>query len=199
MSIISRIKAKRAISKLKEEKLYEAAASETGSGKIRQGLWAKALIEVQGDHSAAKASSVTLVCDIIGTSCTGNGKKMKKVLCGLVMALTISTNLLANDKTILVNVEVDWGTENIQEIYEILQSHVDTTRSEEGCEEFTFSVDINNPNILKATEVWTNMQALENHFKTENYKNFNSIMEKYPPKNITVNTYEIKKVLHPLD
>jgi quinol monooxygenase YgiN len=127
------------------------------------------------------------------------GKKMKKVLCGLVMALTISTNLLANDKTILVNVEVDWGTENIQEIYEILQSHVDTTRSEEGCEEFTFSVDINNPNILKATEVWTNMQALENHFKTENYKNFNSIMEKYPPKNITVNTYEIKKVLHPLD
>ncbi|MDA7595610.1 antibiotic biosynthesis monooxygenase [Luminiphilus sp.] len=127
------------------------------------------------------------------------GKKMKKVLCGLVMALTISTNLLANDKTILVNVEVDWGTENIQEIYEILQSHVDTTRREEGCEEFTFSVDINNPNILKATEVWTNMQALENHFKTENYKNFNSIMEKYPPKNITVNTYEIKKVLHPLD
>ena len=107
---------------------------------------------------------------------------MKKVLCGLVMALTISTNLLANDKTILVNVEVDWGTENIQEIYEILQSHVDTTRSEEGCEEFTFSVDINNPNILKATEVWTNMQSLENHFKTENYKNFNSIMEKYPPK-----------------
>ena len=147
----------------------------------------------------AAASSVTLVCDIIGTSCTGNGKKMKKVLCGLVMALTISTNLLANDKTILVNVEVDWGTENIQEIYEILQSHVDTTRSEEGCEEFTFSVDINNPNILKATEVWTNMQDLENHFKTENYKNFNSIMEKYPPKNITVNTYEIKKVLHPLD
>lgn len=115
------------------------------------------------------------------------------------MALMISTNLFANDKTILVNVEVDWGTENIQEIYEILQSHVDTTRSEEGCEEFTFAVDINNPNILKATEVWTNMQALENHFKTENYKNFNSIMEKYPPKNIIVNTYEIKKVLHPLD
>lgn len=124
---------------------------------------------------------------------------MKKVLCGLVMVLTFSTNLLAKDKTILVNVEVDWGKENIQEIYEILQNHVDTTRSEEGCEEFTFAVDINNPNILKATEVWTNMQALENHFKTENYKNFNSIMEKYPPKNIIVNTYEIKKISHPLD
>ena len=57
---------------------------------------------------------------------------MKKVLCGLVMVLTFSTNLLAKDKTILVNVEVDWGKENIQEIYEILQNHVDTTRSEEG-------------------------------------------------------------------
>jgi quinol monooxygenase YgiN len=124
---------------------------------------------------------------------------MKKVLCGLVMTLMISTNLLANDKTILVNVEVDWGKENIQEIYEILQNHVDTTRSEEGCEEFTFAVDINNPNILKATEVWANMQALENHFKTENYDNFKSIMEKYPPKNIIVNTYETKKISHPLD
>ena len=61
MSIISRIKAKRAISKLKEEKLYEAAASETGSGKIRQGLWAKALIEVHGDHSAAKARYLKLL------------------------------------------------------------------------------------------------------------------------------------------
>ena len=69
---------------------------------------------------------------------------MKKVLCGLVMVLTFSTNLLAKDKTILVNVEVDWGKENIQEIYEILQNHVDTTRSEEGCED--------NPAVARKSE-----------------------------------------------
>ena len=124
---------------------------------------------------------------------------MKKVLCGLVMALMISTNLLANDKTIVVNVEVDWGEENIQEIYEILQNHVEITLAEEGCEEFNFAIDINNPNIIRATEVWTNMKSLENHFKTENFYYFNSIMEKYPPKNIIVNTYETKKISHPLD
>jgi quinol monooxygenase YgiN len=124
---------------------------------------------------------------------------MKKVLCGLVMALMISTNLLANDKTIVVNVEMDWGKENIQEIYEILQNHVEITLAEEGCEEFNFAIDINNPNIIRATEVWTNMKSLENHFKTENFYYFNSIMEKYPPKNIIVNTYETKKISHPLD
>ena len=124
---------------------------------------------------------------------------MKKVLCGLVMALMISTNLLANDKTIVVNVEMDWGKENIQEIYEILQNHIEITLAEEGCEEFNFAIDINNPNIIRATEVWTNMKSLENHFKTENFYYFNSIMEKYPPKNIIVNTYETKKISHPLD
>ena len=124
---------------------------------------------------------------------------MKKVLCGLVMALMISTNLSANDKTIVVNVEMDWGKENIQEIFEILQNHVEITLAEEGCEEFNFAIDINNPNIIRATEVWTNMKSLENHFKTENFYYFNSIMEKYPPKNIIVNTYETKKISHPLD
>ena len=65
--------------------------------------------------------------------------------------------------------------ENIQEIFEILQNHVEITSKEEGCEEFTFAVDINNPNIIRATEVWSNMQVLENHFKTENWYHFNSI------------------------
>mgnify|MGYP001161106540 FL=1 len=124
---------------------------------------------------------------------------MKKVLCGLVIAIMASTNLLANDKTIVVNVEMDWGKENIQEIYAILQNHVEITLAEEGCEEFNFAIDINNPNIIRATEVWTNMKALENHFKTEYWDYFNSIMEKYPPKNIIVNTYETKKISHPLD
>ena len=124
---------------------------------------------------------------------------MKKVLFCLVIAIMASTNLLADDKTIVVNVEVDWGKENIQEIYEILQNHVQITLAEEGCEEFNFAIDINNPNIIRGTEVWTNMKALENHFKTENWFYFNSIMEKYPAKNIIINTYEIKKISHPLD
>ena len=124
---------------------------------------------------------------------------MKKVLFCLVIMIMASTNLLADDKTIVVNVEVDWGKENIQEIYEILQNHVQITLAEEGCEEFNFAIDINNPNIIRATEVWTNMKALENHFKTENWFYFNSIMEKYPAKNIIINTYEIKKISHPLD
>ena len=59
---------------------------------------------------------------------------MKRVLLFLVVAIMASTNLLANDKTIVVNVEVDWGKENIQEIYEILQNHVEITLAEEGCE-----------------------------------------------------------------
>ena len=34
-------------------------------------------------------------------------------------------------------------------------------------------------------------------FKTKYWEYFNSIMEKYPPKNIIVNTYNVEKIKHP--
>ena len=101
--------------------------------------------------------------------------------------------------SIVVNVEIDWGKEIIKEIYSILQKHVEITKKEYGCEELTFSIDVNNPNIIRATELWTNMNVLEDHFKTKYWEYFNSIMEKYPPKNIIVNTYDVEKIKHPLD
>ena len=52
--------------------------------------------------------------------------------------------------SIVVNVEIDWGKEIIKEIYSILQKHVEITKKEYGCEEFTFSIDVNNPNIIRA-------------------------------------------------
>ena len=101
--------------------------------------------------------------------------------------------------SIVVNVEIDWGKEIIKEIYSILQKHVEITKIEYGCEVFTFSIDVNNPNIIRATELWTNMNVLEDHFKTKYWEYFNSIMEKYPPKNIIVNKNDVEKIKHPLD
>ena len=43
------------------------------------------------------------------------------------------------------------------------------------------------------------MNVLEDHFKTKYWEYFNSIMEKYPPKNIIVNSYNVEKIKHPLD
>lgn len=60
MGFFSSTKAKLAASKLAEEQLYAEAASEVASGKIRQGLWAKAIAETDGNDAAAKARYLKL-------------------------------------------------------------------------------------------------------------------------------------------
>ena len=60
MSLFSSAKAKLAASKLAEEQLYAHAAEEVASGQIRQGLWAKAIAEADGDETAAKGRYLKL-------------------------------------------------------------------------------------------------------------------------------------------
>ena len=65
MSFFSSAKAKLAASKLAEEQLYAQAAEEIASGQIRQGLWAKAIAETDGDDAAAKARYLKLRVEIM--------------------------------------------------------------------------------------------------------------------------------------
>jgi hypothetical protein len=65
MSFFSSAKAKLAASKLAEEQLYAQAAEEVASGQIRQGLWAKALAEADGDETAAKGRYLKLRVEIM--------------------------------------------------------------------------------------------------------------------------------------
>ena len=65
MSLFSSAKAKLAASKLAEEQLYAQAAEEVASGQIRQGLWAKAIAETDGDDAAAKARYLKLRVEIM--------------------------------------------------------------------------------------------------------------------------------------
>ena len=65
MSLFSSAKAKLAASKLAEEQLYAQAAEEVASGQIRQGLWAKALAESDGDETAAKGRYLKLRVEIM--------------------------------------------------------------------------------------------------------------------------------------
>jgi hypothetical protein len=54
MSLFSSTRAKLAASKIAEEQLYEQAAEEVAAGVIRPGLWAKAIVESDGNEAAAK-------------------------------------------------------------------------------------------------------------------------------------------------
>ena len=68
-----------------------------------------------------------------------------------------------------------------------------------GCDDFLFAVDVNNPNIVVATEVYKDYPAHEDHFKTAQWGHFSGIMEKYPPRSIDEQTYDASETKHVLD
>jgi quinol monooxygenase YgiN len=99
---------------------------------------------------------------------------------------------------VVVNVKVDWGQETIQEIIHELKRHVEITLEEPGCDDFLFAIDINNPDIVVATEVYKSYEAHQDHFKTDQWDRFSALMAKYPPRAIETNTYEASEILHAL-
>ena len=69
---------------------------------------------------------------------------------------------------IVVTVKVDWGQETIQEILPELKKHVEITLQEPGCDDFLFAVDVNNPDIVVATEVYKDYPAHEDGLSNGN-------------------------------
>ena len=100
---------------------------------------------------------------------------------------------------IVVTVKVDWGQETIQEILPELKKHVEITLQEPGCNDFLFAIDVCNPDIVIATEVYNDNSALKDHLKTAQWDRFSGVMEKYPPRNIDMKTYEAFETRHALD
>ena len=68
-----------------------------------------------------------------------------------------------------------------------------------GCDDFLFAVDVNNPDIVVATEVYKDYPAHEDHFKTAQWGHFSGIMEKYQPRSIDVKTYDASETKYSLD
>ena len=65
--------------------------------------------------------------------------------------------------------------------------------------DFLFAIDVSNPDIVIATEVYNDYSALEDHFKTAQWDHFSGVMEEYPPRNLDMKTYEAFETKHALD
>ena len=100
---------------------------------------------------------------------------------------------------IVVTVKVDWGQRTIKKLLPELKKHVEATLEEPGCDDFSFAIDVNNPNIVIANEVYQDYQALVDHFKTTQWEHFSAVMAKYPPNGIEMKTYDASETKHALD
>ena len=65
------------------------------------------------------------------------------------------------------------------------------TRAEEGCITYAFSVDINDPAMIRVIERWRSVDDIKAHMASPHMADFNRAMASIRPKGLDVKAYEI--------
>ena len=95
---------------------------------------------------------------------------------------------------IIVNVRVESTPETVEALRETILTMQAATLEEEGCEDYSFSVELANPGALRITERWTSQEALSAHFQTPHMATFQAAMQAHPPGNVTPHFYEATEI-----
>ena len=96
-------------------------------------------------------------------------------------------------------VSIDPTAENIAAIKDAVAAMETASRAEEGCYDYTFAVELNDPNKLRITECWENEDALKAHFATPHMAAFNEAMAQAAPRNMDLKCYEATEVPFPIN
>jgi quinol monooxygenase YgiN len=67
---------------------------------------------------------------------------------------------------IVVNAVVKTTEKEIVAIQHAISVMETASRAESGCDDYTFSIELNDPNTLRITEKWHSVEALKAHFAT---------------------------------
>ena len=98
---------------------------------------------------------------------------------------------------IVVNAAIESSEADIAAMKSAIAAMEKASRDEEGCDDYTFSIELNNPNMVRITERWQSMEALAAHFQTSHMAEFQSAMEKHPPRSTQAYFYEASEVSPP--
>ncbi len=98
---------------------------------------------------------------------------------------------------IVVNARIEAGAESIEAMRDAIAAMEAASRAEDGCEDYTFSVELGNPEVLRITERWRDMAALQTHFATAHMAAFQAAMAAHPPKSVTAHFYDATEVPGP--
>lgn len=98
---------------------------------------------------------------------------------------------------IVVNAVIESTEADIAAMKDAIQVMETASRAESGCNDYTFSVEVNNPNIIRVTEQWDTMAALNAHFAEPHMTVFQQAMAANPPKSVNATFYEASEVPGP--
>ncbi len=70
---------------------------------------------------------------------------------------------------IVVNAIVEASEEDITALQGAIAEMEAASRAEQGCLDYTFSVELNRPHVVRITEKWQSLEALKEHFRAAPY------------------------------
>ena len=92
---------------------------------------------------------------------------------------------------IVVLARVESTLADIEAIRGALSEMQEASRAEVGCQDYTFSQELGDPNRLRIVELWDSMDALRDHFSTPHMAKFRQALGGSPPKAMEVKVYEL--------
>ena len=95
---------------------------------------------------------------------------------------------------IVVNATVKASQQDIASLKEAVATMETASRAEAGCQDYTFSVELNDPDVLRITEKWDTVEALQAHFSTPHMAAFQSAMGAMASPSVDVKFYEVVEI-----
>lgn len=98
---------------------------------------------------------------------------------------------------IIVNAIVETDATSLEAVRQALATMERASRAEEGCDDYTFSVELNAPNRIRITERWQSEAALTAHFSSAHMAEFQQAIGQHPPKSMDLHFYEAREISFP--
>ena len=98
---------------------------------------------------------------------------------------------------IVVNGIIESTVETIEATRDAIHSMEQASRQEAGCIDYTFSVELNNPAVMRITEKWESMDDLRAHFGEPHMAEFRKALAANPPISSNVSFYEVTEIERP--
>lgn len=95
---------------------------------------------------------------------------------------------------IVVNAVIESTEDSIAALKTVVADMENASRAETGCMDYTFSVELSNPNILRITERWESLEALKAHFTVPHMAQFQEGIAAHPPKSSEIKIYQVTEV-----
>ncbi len=96
-------------------------------------------------------------------------------------------------------VKIETTAENIAAIKDAIATMETASRAEAGCHDYTFAVELSDPNNLRITECWEDEAALKAHFATPHMAAFNEAMAQAGPRSMDLKCYEATEIPFPIN